>query len=109
MILATRSPRRHIAESLQLVISLYNNERSFTVTNSTISKNSAQKGGGIYSSTSTVTFDGADLDIKSNEAHLPYPSELSWYQGWGVYLNSGTPITTGGFDPITQVTDNKHI
>ena len=66
-------------------------------------------GGGVLSGyvlSSSVTFDGTNVAIKSNKASLPSPSELSWYQGWGVYLNSGTPTTTGGFDPTTQVTDN---
>jgi predicted outer membrane repeat protein len=65
-------------------------------------------GGGIYSGNSLVTFDGTQVVVKSNKARLP-SSESSWYQGWGVYLNSGTPTTTGGFDPTTQVTDNVKI
>ena len=66
-------------------------------------------GGGImvYSINNAVTLDGPDVAVKSNKAHLPSPSELSWYQGWGVYANSGIPpTTTNGFNPATQVTDN---
>jgi predicted outer membrane repeat protein len=69
-------------------------------------------GGGVLSGyvlSSSVTFDGTNVAIKSNKASLPSPSELSWYQGWGVYLNSGTPTTINGFDPATQVTDNNLI
>jgi hypothetical protein len=67
-------------------------------------------GGGIYSSNSQrVTFDGTQVVVKSNKAGQPSPDELSWYQGWGVYLDSGTPTITGGFDSSTQVTDNTHI
>ena len=64
------------------------------------------RGGGIYSGNSLITFDGPGVVVKSNNAYLPSPSELSWYQGWGVYLTSGMPITTNGFDPATQVTGN---
>jgi len=68
-------------------------------------------GGGIYDASinPSVTFDGTKVVVKSNKARQPSPSELSWYQGWGVYLNSGTPTTTGGFDPTTQVIDNTQI
>jgi hypothetical protein len=64
-------------------------------------------GGGLYSS-GGVTFDGTNVIIDSNEAQYP-ATESSWYQGWGVYLDHDTPITTSGFDPVTQVTDNTHI
>jgi len=66
-------------------------------------------GGGIYSTTGTVTFDGKKIGIKLNKAHLPSPSQLNWYQGWGVYLESGTPTKTGGFDPTKQVSGNTKI
>lgn len=66
-------------------------------------------GGGIYSTTNTVTLDGTKVAVKSNKAHLPSPSELKWYQGWGIYLVSGTPTTTNSFSPTTQVTGNTHI
>ena len=66
-------------------------------------------GGGIESDNSQVTFEGKNVAVKSNQARLPFPSELSWHQGWGVYVGSGMPTTTGGFDPGTQVTDNTLI
>jgi len=69
----------------------------------------SQYGGGIYSTGSHITFDGTQVVVNSNKAHLPSPSELSWYQGWGVYLTTGTPTTTGGFDSTKQVVDNHHI
>ena len=66
-------------------------------------------GGGIYSTSSLVTIDGTKVAVKSNSASQPSPSELSWYQGWGVYLTTGTPTTKNGFNPATQVTGNTHI
>ena len=67
-------------------------------------------GGGIYSSNPLVTFDGPGVAVKSNKAKLPSPSELSWYQGWGVYMSSDiSPTKFNGFDPSTQVTDNTRI
>jgi hypothetical protein len=72
-----------------------------------ITGNAAGIGGGLFSSNSQVTFDGSQVFVTSNEASSPSPSELSWYQGWGVYINSGTPTTTGGFNPATQVTGNS--
>ena len=76
-----------------------------------ISGNTASNiGGGIYSSNSQVTFDGQGVVVKSNKAKLPSPSELSWYQGWGVYTTSGIqPIMTNGFNPAMQVTNNTRI
>ena len=65
-------------------------------------------GGGIFSSRNTITFDGSKVAVKSNKAHLP-SSQKSWYQGWGVYLATGTPILKNGFNPATQVTGNTHI
>ncbi|VVB64452.1 Uncharacterised protein [uncultured archaeon] len=62
-------------------------------------------GGGIYSTISSVTFDGTNAAVKSNKAHYPSP-ELKWYQGLGVYFENGIPITTGGFNPSTQVIYN---
>jgi|GEM_PF-3544995 len=66
-------------------------------------------GGGVYfsSSSGSVTFSGTEAAIKNNKAYSP-SSELSWYQGWGVYLYSGTPTTAGGFKPSNQVTGNTH-
>jgi predicted outer membrane repeat protein len=76
--------------------------------NGNIANNGA--GGGVYSSSCAhIAFDGVQLAIKSNKAGLPSPSELCWYQGWGVYLEDGTPAVTGDFDPATQVTGNIHI
>jgi hypothetical protein len=68
-------------------------------------------GGGIFSYEvpNSVTFDGTNVSIKSNKAHLPSPSELSWYKGWGVYTITSIPTTTGGFNPATQVTNNTLI
>lgn len=69
-------------------------------------------GGGIYSANgSMVTFNGTEIAVSSNRAHLPSPSEqqLAWYRGWGVYMSNGTPITAGGFDPATQVTSNSYL
>jgi len=75
-----------------------------------IAENTAINGGGVYSSIhSHIAFDGVQVVIKSNKAHLPSPSELNWYQGWGVYLDDGTPTVTSDFDPATQVTGNIHI
>jgi hypothetical protein len=71
-----------------------------------ITGNAAGNGGGLFSTNSHVTFDGAQVFVTSNQASSPSPSELSWYQGWGVYLNSGIPTTIGGFNPVTQVTGN---
>jgi hypothetical protein len=78
---------------------------------SQVINNQAEKGngGGIFSTTSSVTFNGTETFIKSNKAYLPSTSEPTWYQGWGVYLTNGAPITTGGFDPATQVIDNVHV
>jgi hypothetical protein len=92
---------------------IYNGGKLFISGISRIEDNQATYGygGGIYSSSSsTVTLDGTKIAINSNKAHLPSPSELSWYQGWGMYTSSGIePTKTNGFDPITQVTDNTHI
>lgn len=67
-------------------------------------------GGGIYSTTNSITFDGTGVAVKFNRAHEPF-SQPAWYQGWGVYVFSTTPVptTTGGFNPATQVTGNTHI
>ncbi len=111
------------------------NSEVFIMNGGTISENSADYGGGIYNSGGTfsilgasqiirnlatsgygggiysgsVTFDGTEAIIKSNQASMPSPSESSWYQGWGVYLGTGTPVLIGGFDPATQVADNMLI
>ena len=75
-----------------------------------IAENTAINGGGVYSPiNSHIAFNGVQVAIKSNKAHLPSPSELNWYQGWGVYLEDGTPTVAGDFDPATQVTGNIHI
>jgi hypothetical protein len=67
-------------------------------------------GGGIYSvSSNAVMFEGTNIAVKSNKAHLLSASELSWYQGLGVYLDSGTSTITNGFDYTTQVTGNTKI
>lgn len=63
-------------------------------------------GGGIYSSTKSVTFDGTRVSVKSNKAHLPSPSELKWYKGWGIYSTAGAPTITNGFNPAKQVAGN---
>ncbi|MHB8119560.1 MAG: hypothetical protein ACYDHX_12650 [Methanothrix sp.] len=88
---------------------IYNDYGTLTVNGGSITGNIANIGGGISSTNSRVTFDGTRVIVKSNKARLPSPSELSWYQGWGVYLTDGIPTTTGGFDPTTQVTGNTHI
>jgi len=72
-------------------------------------------GGGIYSGgicnsdTVNLKIDGTQVVVKFNKAGRPSPSELSWYEGWGIYLNTGTPTITSAFDPATQVTDNTLI
>lgn len=72
-------------------------------------------GGGIYSGgicnsdTVNLKIDGTQVVVKFNKAGRPSPSELSWYEGWGIYLNTGTPTITCAFDPATQVTDNTLI
>jgi len=75
----------------------------------TNSKATTEYGGGIYANGGSVTLDGTQVVVKSNKARLPSPSELSWYQGWGVYLKSGIPTIVDGFDPATQVTGNTRI
>ncbi len=75
-----------------------------------ITENTATNEEGVYSPIySHIAFYGEQVVIKSNKAHLPSPSELNWYQGWGVYLENGTPATTGNFNQATQVTGNIHI
>lgn len=65
-------------------------------------------GAGIYSPTNSATlFDGAKVIVKYNKAHFP-TSEPIWYRGFGLYL-IGTPTTTNGFNPTTQVAGNTHI
>jgi len=67
-------------------------------------------GGGIHSWLGNK-FDGPNVAIKSNKAHLPdtLPAGAPWYQQYGVYMESRSPTTTNGFDPATQVTDNTKI
>jgi hypothetical protein len=55
---------------------------------------------------SHIAFGGMQVFIKSNKAHLPSPSESSWYQGWGVFLEEGMPAVKGNFNQTTQVTGN---
>ena len=65
-------------------------------------------GGGIYFSDGpgeSLTFDGTKASVKNNKAHMPF-SAGSWYQGYGVYLTSGTPISKNGFDYTKQVKGN---
>lgn len=123
----------------RLIDPAYVSEATLKVTNSTVSGNTANVygggientgdltiggtsqiidnqaidgyGGGIFSYNvpNSVTFDGTNISIKSNKAHLPSPSELSWYKGWGVYTIASIPTTTGGFNPTTQVTNNTLI
>jgi predicted outer membrane repeat protein len=68
-------------------------------------------GGGIYSTNSQITFDGTKVVVKLNKAHQPdtLPDGTPWYQQYGVYVESGTPTTKNGFNPVTQVTGNTHI
>ena len=80
--------------------------------NSQIIDNRAVAGycGGIYISGkySPGIFNGRNVLIKFNEAHLP-ETEYSWFgKGWGVYSEGGA-ITTNGFDSTTQVTENTRI
>ncbi|MDD4651038.1 MAG: hypothetical protein PHQ34_02295 [Methanothrix sp.] len=75
-----------------------------------IAENTAINGGGIYSAVNShIVFDGMQVFIKSNQAHLPSPSESSWYQGWGVFLEEGTPVAKGNFNQTIQVTGNIRI
>jgi hypothetical protein len=78
---------------------------------SQIIDNTANRGGGIFSRASPVTFEGTRVAIKSNQAGWPdsLPPGTPWYQGWGVYIESDVPITKNGFDPTKQVTDNIKI
>jgi len=61
-------------------------------------------GGGIYSG--SIAFNGPEIYVNNNQASMPSPSELSWYQGWGIYLPTDTPIALGGFNPALQITEN---
>jgi hypothetical protein len=120
---------------------VYSSSAIFTMNGGTISGNSAVDGGGLYNilsslyiggtsqiienkattgfgggifsseSSSDDTFDGPNVAVKSNTAHLPdtLPAGTSWYQQYGVYMYSGSPATTNGFVPGTQVTGNTHI
>jgi hypothetical protein len=88
---------------------IYNHDGTIYLNGVSITGNVAYNGGGLYSTNSLVTFDGTQVFVKSNKAVQPSPDQLSWYQGWGVYINSGTPTTTGSFNPATQVTGNTRI
>ncbi len=85
---------------------IYNDGGTLYLKDVSITGNAAANGGGLFSTNSQVTFDGAKVFVTANRAVQPLPSELSWYQGWGVYINSGTPTTTFGFNHITQVKGN---
>lgn len=87
---------------------IYNDGNLFIGGTSQLINNLATKGygGGIFSEFKSVTIEGKMVAVKRNTAYMPVPSELSWYRGWGIYVNTGTPIATGGFNPETQVTDN---
>ncbi len=85
---------------------IYNDGGTLYLSDVTITENAAGNGGGLYSTNSQVTFDGSQVFVTSNKASSPSPAELNWYQGWGVWINSGIPTTTGGFNPATQVTGN---
>jgi hypothetical protein len=84
---------------------VYNDGGTVYLKDVSITENAAANGGGLFSTNSHVTFDGTNVLVTANRATQPSPNELSWYQGWGVYINSGIPTTTGGFNP-TQVTGN---
>ena len=70
-------------------------------------------GGGIYtdpySDQMIITFDGTNVAVKYNKAHLPDTLPATWYKQYGVYMSNYNPTTTNGFDPATQVTDNSLI
>ncbi len=85
---------------------IYNWDGTVHLNDVSITGNVAGNGGGLFSTNSHVTFDGPQVLVTSNRASQPSPNELSWYQGWGVYINSGIPTITGGFNPVTQVTGN---
>jgi hypothetical protein len=85
---------------------IYNDGGTLYLKDVSITKNAAANGGGLFSTNSHVTFDGAKVFVTDNQAIQPSPSELSWYQGWGVYINSGKPTTTFGFNPSSQVLNN---
>jgi len=78
-----------------------------------INNNKATKGygGGLCSESGSgqVTFDGTVITINNNKAYLPQTLGSNWYQGYGVYIFSGTPITPNGFNFATQVIGNTHI
>ena len=86
---------------------IYNGNTLFVGGTSQIMNNKAITGygGGVYSYSGPVTFDGTGVNVISNSAHLP-SSESSWYWGRGVYSYIGLPTITGGFDPAKQVTGN---
>ena len=66
-------------------------------------------GGGIYSGNSQIRLDGTKVFVESNKAHLPSLSGSTWYKGLGVFLATGAPTTTNGFNPVTQVIGNIRI
>jgi hypothetical protein len=84
---------------------IYNDGGTVHLNDVSITGNVAGYGGGLFSTNSLVTFDGPQVLVTGNQASLP-TTESSWYRGWGVYINSGIPTTTGGFNPVTQVTGN---
>jgi hypothetical protein len=84
---------------------IYNDGGTVNLNDVSITGNVAGIGGGLFSTNSLVTFNGPQVLVTNNRASQP-SSESSWYHGWGVYINSGIPTTTGGFNPVTQVTGN---
>jgi hypothetical protein len=84
---------------------IYNDGGTVHLSDVSITGNVAGYGGGLFSTNSQVTFDGPQVLVTANRASQP-SSELNWYQGWGVYVNSGIPTTIGGFNPGSQVTGN---
>jgi predicted outer membrane repeat protein len=83
---------------------IYNGATLFISGDSKIKSNTANLGGGIYSSGS-LTFDGKKLSVTGNKAHEP-PSVEEWYMGYGVYSES-EPETSGDFNTKQVTTGNS--
>ncbi len=69
-------------------------------------------GGGIYMENgSMMTFDGTQIAINHNNAHLPdIESTFFICMGWGVYAElPAYPVASNGFDYAKQITDNHRI
>ena len=75
-----------------------------------VNNTASEYGGGIQSYDGSVTLDGANIVIKFNKAHQPYPlpAGAPWYQQYGIYM-TGVPITQNGFNAAIQVTDNTYL